>query len=47
MENKNSISLKLLKIEESTIDPGLYFFFWWWPGFEPQTLHILCVVPTN
>ena len=21
--------------------------FWWWPGFEPQTLHILCIVLTN
>jgi len=23
------------------------FFLWWWSGFEPQTLHILCIVPTN
>jgi hypothetical protein len=25
----------------------LSFFFWWWPGFEPLTLHILCIIPTN
>jgi len=24
-----------------------FFFFWWWPGFEPRTLHILCIVHTN
>jgi len=24
-----------------------FFFFSWWPGFEPRTLHILCIVPTN
>ena len=22
-------------------------FFLWWSGFEPQTLHILCIVPTD
>ena len=22
-------------------------FFWWWPGFEPRTLHLLCIVHTN
>jgi len=21
-----------------------YFIFWWWLGFEPWTLHILCIV---
>jgi hypothetical protein len=20
-------------------------FFLWWPGFEPPTLHVLCIVP--
>jgi hypothetical protein len=23
------------------------FFFLWWLGFEPPTLHILCIVHTN
>jgi len=23
------------------------FFFWWCPGFEPRTLHILCIVLFN
>jgi hypothetical protein len=23
------------------------FFFWWCPRFEPQTLHVLCIVLTN
>ena len=22
-------------------------FFGWWSGFDPQTLHILCIVPIN
>jgi len=25
----------------------LLLFFWWWSGFEPRTLHILYIVPTN
>jgi len=24
-----------------------FFFFLWWLGFEPRTLHILCIVHTN
>ena len=23
-----------------------YYIFWWWPGFEPDTLYILCNVHT-
>jgi hypothetical protein len=25
----------------------LFYFFLWWPGFEPRTLHILCIVLAN
>jgi hypothetical protein len=27
--------------------PFYTFFFFGWQRFEPQTLHILCIVPTN
>ena len=26
---------------------ALEVIFLWWPRFEPRTLHILCIVPTN
>jgi len=29
------------------VQPIGYDAFWWWPGFEPQTLHELCIVSTN